>query len=381
MFKRKILIWIVAVGILAVAFLTYLGYLSLNGNNVKTENRINVGVLLPLSGNPAQYGISAQKGMELARDELSYEYPDTNIEIYYEDSLYTPQGGVNAYKQLSELHNVDSIITGASQVSLAVAPLTKEKEILQMAIFSSAEKYTSSEDMTFRISTRNEIEAEVMAKFIKNKEYAKIGIIYLNNDFGVGFKGALKSQLERENIGDKVVDEEAVDLGATEYRSVLAKLKDDGVDAIFMAGITSQYASILKEASEINLEADFLSMRSAEDPTLVSNAGRLAEGLIYTYPFDVASSGEETMRFVSAYKENYGAEPDSYSAEGYEGLMIVGRAFGKCGKDNSCIFNYLSSLKNYPSVFGNLSFDENGDVLYPYFLKTIKNGSFVSLFG
>jgi len=52
-------------------------------------------------------------------------------------------------------------------------------------------------------------------------------------------------------------------------------------------------------------------------------------------------------------------------------------AFAECGKDYECIKDYLTNLKNYNSVFGKLSFDNNGDVYYDFFYKTVKDGQFV----
>ena len=44
-----------------------------------------------------------------------------------------------------------------------------------------------------------------------------------------------------------------------------------------------------------------------------------------------------------------------------------------------CVQNYLTNLRDYDSVLGKLSFDENGDVYYDFFVKTVRNGEFVRL--
>ncbi|MEK6888615.1 MAG: ABC transporter substrate-binding protein [Nanoarchaeota archaeon] len=120
-------------------------------------------------------------------------------------------------------------------------------------------------------------------------------------------------------------------------------------------------------------------MRSAEDPVLMRNAGELANELIYTYPFNAESESGEAKKFTKKFEAKYNAKPDAYSAEGYEGFKLTALAFIECGKDNECIKDYLTNLKDYESVFGSLSFDENGDVEYKFFMKTVRNGSFVVL--
>ena len=38
---------------------------------------------------------------------------------------------------------------------------------------------------------------------------------------------------------------------------------------------------------------------------------------------------------------------------------------------------HLFKIKDLSTVFGPLSFDENGDVMYPFMIKEVKNGKFV----
>ena len=145
-----------------------------------------------------------------------------------------------------------------------------------------------------------------------------------------------------------------------------------------MVGTAKHYAPILKQASELDLKTQFLSMRSAEDPILLQTAGGFAEGLIYSYPFDATSkSNAITEKFVKSFKEKHNAVPDAYAAEGYEGFRLLALAFVQCGKNYDCIKSWLSNLKDYDSAFGKISFDSNGDVYYNFFLKTIKDGQFV----
>ncbi|MEK7075821.1 MAG: ABC transporter substrate-binding protein, partial [Patescibacteria group bacterium] len=127
--------WIV--GIIVVVAVVAVGYFVSKGPSepVSTEP-IKIGVLLPLSGPAAFYGDQSKKGIEIAKEEILEKYPNLKLELYYEDSLYTPKGGVDAYQKLRITTKLDAVITAASQVSLAVVPLTAEDKILQMAIFS-----------------------------------------------------------------------------------------------------------------------------------------------------------------------------------------------------------------------------------------------------
>ena len=59
-------------------------------------------------------------------------------------------------------------------------------------------------------------------------------------------------------------------------------------------------------------------------------------------------------------------------------MRIVADAVKSCKGDNSeCIKSFLYKVKDYPGVGGLTTFDQNGDVVKPVILKTVKNGQFV----
>jgi branched-chain amino acid transport system substrate-binding protein len=132
--------------------------------------------------------------------------------------------------------------------------------------------------------------------------------------------------------------------------------------------------NFLKQSDELNYSPVIMSFRTMDDPTLIKNAGDLSEGLLFTSTFDNTSQEKESIDFVELYKNKYGIIPDTYSAEGYLGAKLVIDSFAQCGDNKECVYKYLSGLKNIDSIFGNISFDSNGNVDYNYFVTIIKNG-------
>ncbi len=354
------------------------GYFLLNKTqNLSGNQPIKIGSIESLSGVAAYYGEENKKGVEIALIEIAKKYNNLNLQIYHDDSLYSAKGGVDAYQNLKNRYGLHAVITHASPVALAIQPLAKTDGILQMAVSASAKKYSSPNDLSFRVSPTTDEEVKVTADFIKSKKYKKVSILYFNNDVGVSASESLTNELAGSSSA--VVTKEAFALDATDYRTHLLKIKQASSDAVYAVGTAAHLSNILKQADELKLKVQFLGFRSSEDPLLIKNAGPLAEGFIYTYGFDSQSDTPEIKSFVRSYKTKYNSVPDGYSAEGYEGMMLVASAFDKCRKDYVCIQKYLSSLKEYPSIFGLLSFDGNGDVSYPFFLKEVKNGQFVKL--
>lgn len=372
MMKKWMILFDVIVLIIAVSA----GILFIqNYNRTQSKEEIRIGVIESLSGNAAYYGDANRKGVELAKSELQAKYPNLIAEVIHEDSQYTAQGGVAAYRKIKELQKIDAVITHASPVSLAIQPLANNDRILQMAVSSSARTYSSSNDLSFRTSPTTDIEAETLADFLDGR-YENLSILYMNNDIGLSIAGSLKAMLKKINSPIVIVEEESFSLDNTDFRTQLLKIKEKGADVVFVPALASHISLMLRQSKENNITVQFVGFRSTEDPQLLKNAGELAEGVIYSYGFDTSGS-EEANRFSASYEARYGENPDGYAAEGYEGLRLTVLALASCNKNIECAKSYLHNLKDYNSVFGNLSFDENGDVYYKFFLKTIRNGTFV----
>ena len=347
-----------------------------SGCTQQEQPTFRVGIIESLSGNAAYYGEPNLKGVEIAKEVIAEKYPWLKIEIVHEDSKYTAQGGVEAYRKLQDVQYIDAVITHASPVSLAIQPLARQDGILQMAVSASARTYSSPDDLSFRVSPTTDIEAETISDFLLSKNFSRLSILYMNNDIGLSVTNSVKEKLNQKNPEISIVTEDTFALDNTDFRTQLLKAREKNPDAIFVPSLASHIALILRQAKEINLDVQFLGFRASEDPVLL-NAGELAEGFVYSYGFDPSGESGEIKTFSETFKGKYGVKPDGYAAEGYEGLRLVASAFDSCDKNYTCIQAYLQNLRNYSSVFGSLSFDENGDVYYQFFIKKVANGEFV----
>lgn len=362
--------------ILVVLVVIIGGYFLLNKNiNYGTNNSFSIGVSEALSGVAAYYGEENKKGVDTAEEMITKKYPKIKFQVFHEDNMFSSKGGVDSYYKLRNTNNIDAIITHTSPVAVAVQPIAKQDGILQMAASASVSSYSSPNDLSFRTTAGTDSEAGAMVEYIKSKGFKRIGILFMNNEIGVSLDKSLKKLLDQSLV---VLDEGFL-VEATDFRTQIAKLKKLNADAVYVAGTTAHLSVILKQSKDANIKTQFLGFRTVEDPSLIKNSGDLANGVIYTYGFDIESDNKEVIEFTNAYKNKFNTLPNGLAAEGYEAYRLVAGSFVKCGKDYECIQSFLQAQKNYKSVFGSLSFDENGDVSYPFFLKIVKSGQFVKL--
>lgn len=223
-----------------------------------------------------------------------------------------------------------------------------------------------------------------LLRIVIAEELCRVGvkrlvILGMNNEIGKSMSQSLVQNLANQSCGALVVKEEYFDPGRADFKQTLSEtLVAEGAD-FYIAGLSANVATFLKQKSEMGISGQAYSFRSAEDPSFLPATGALAEGLVYTYAFDPLGSGARVREFVETYKSLYGEDPDGFAAEGFEGLMVTVNALQQCGRNDACLRGVFQSWGRVDSVFGSMTFDENGDVTYPFFLKIVKNGKFVRL--
>lgn len=367
----------IIIGIIVIVLIIW-GVSAILGEERQISNKqIKIGALFPLSGLASVYGEGSREGVEVALLDIKEKYPNLDIEIIYEDSFYNPKKAVDGYRKLKSIDNVSAILTGGSQISLAVKDLSDQDGVLQMAVWSSAPSYSFGEhNLSFRVTSLAEDHAPPMLKYMGGNGYEKVAILYAKNEFGVAVKEALEKEAGDFNVN--ILFAEGFDSDDLDFRTQLLKIKNAEVDGIYFVGLAGQLVNILKEAHELGIDKQFFSQWSVEDQQLLDGAGELAEGLIYTYPFDHESSLSEGL--TSKYNKLYGRIPSGYVAESYLGLMLIAEAIDSCNgnTDVVCWKNYLDEIEDHPTIMGLSTINSNGDIkVGEIFLKTLKNGQFV----
>ncbi len=369
--KNKI-IWLVLVVVLIVLLVIF----NNKGDNVEGKT-FRIGVSQTLTGPAAYYGESNKRGVDLAKKEIDLKYPKINFEVYHEDNQYSPKVAVDNYRKLRFDKNIDAIITQPSPASFAILPLAQKDNVLQVAASTAAKNYTTPDDLSFRTSLGTDKEVEVLIDYVQKKCGGNINILGMNNEIGMSISESMKNSAVKLNI--KVGLYEMFSVDTTDFRSLILKYKEhDNNGCLFFPALASHAVNFLKQSKELDFSPILLSFRTMEDPTIMK-AADLAEGMIVTSSFDPYSFGKETKEFVEKYKVEYNMLPDTYAAEGYLATMLIADSLVKCSDDKDCLFKYLSTLKNYPTIVGDVSFDKNGDIDYEYGLAEIRGGKVVRI--
>ena len=342
------------------------------------NDEIIIGSILPLTGDRANYGISAKEGFELALQEVNLNYPDKTISLKIEDSKALPKEAVNAYLKLKSTYN-PPIIFGllSSPEVLSVAPIAEKDKTIIFSSGASSPLISSSGDYIFRDVPSDLLEASLMAETAFNVlNIKKIAIIYINSDYGIGVLNKFKERFEE--LGGILVAEESYNLNQTDFKTHLLKIKNSKPKGVYFIGY-KELGRIVKQAKELNIEAQYLSNALFEDPEILEIAGNSAENLIFsTFYFNAESTDPRTSEFVKNYRNKYGKTPDGFAVAAYDAIHVVFNALNNNKVNSENIKESLYQLEEFNGLLGKFKFDQNGDVVLPVKLKIVKNNEFIN---
>lgn len=339
------------------------------------SNTVKIGVILPLTGDAAPYGEKIKEGIDFAYSNSSNNVKE-KIELIYEDSQGKDNMAINSYTKLVNVDKAKIIIGPFNSSSvLALSKNVEQDNSFLMLPTATSPKITTAGKNIFRIISSDIYDSKVLCNYItKDKGQKKISIVYLNNEYGIGFVNAFKESLEKDNLS--LYGSYAIDSQLKDYRAIIQKINESETEAVVIIGI-NEIGFFLKQAKEIGFNKNVYSTGMIENPEVIKIAGNAADNVIYSYPsFDLKSKRQTVTSFVENFQNQIGEQPSILEALGYDSFMLLAQAIIERGSSTEDIRSYLLGLEGYEGVTGQLTFDSNGDVLKPIGIKQIINQTF-----
>lgn len=346
------------------------------GRKSTDSNVIKIGAMFPLSGDAAVYGKSARNGIILAQTHFNGQ-AKYQVQVVFEDTQANPLQAVSAFRLLSDVEKVSACLGPmTSGEVLSVAPFANQRNIVIFSPTASAPKITDAGEYVFRNLTSDAYDGVVMARFAaETLGVRKAGVVYINNEFGYGLKQSFTDEAKAQKIDLPVVD--GFSEGATDFRTIVMKIKEYPLDAVFLVG-GKEMATMIKQLREAGLRTRVLSVGIFEDSDILKRLGTELNGSVYTYrSFDLNSTNTIVTDFVRDYRELFGCDPDLYSAQSYDAALILFRCCIASLESKIEMKEALYNVQEFIGVTGSTSFDRNGDVFKPIKIKTVRDGRFV----
>lgn len=351
------------------------GTTSLNScNNNPTE--IKIGAILPLTGEAAFIGNDIKNGVALKIDSFN-KVSNFKIKIVFEDSKAEPKIAISAYEKL-KAEGIKIIIgPAASSEVLALAKNANSDKIILFSPSASAPAISDAGDYIFRNELSDNLGATKQGELaIQQLGWKNIGVIYINNDYGVGVNQSFTKTVNE--LGGIIVFDKAYQPGLKDFKPLIADIDEKDLDGILIVA-QAEYPNVIKQIRERGLKIMIMATPVFENKDFVNQLGReYSEGIVYAYygGFDPSLEDKKIIAFNKKYKSLYSAQPSYYAALGYDNASIICDVLIKTKYNIDQVKDSLYRVKDFVGLTGTISIDKNGDVNKPIYLKVVNDLGF-----
>ncbi|HLL51968.1 MAG TPA: ABC transporter substrate-binding protein [Myxococcaceae bacterium] len=325
---------------------------------------ILIGEVGSLTGAEATFGISTQRGIELAINQANAAggVNGKKIAVRVYDDQSKPEEAGNAATRLITQDKVKLILGEvASSNSLAMAEKAQAAGVPMITPSSTNPSVTQKGDYIFRVCFIDPFQGFVMAKFAReNLKLTNVAVLQDNKSaYSIGLTEVFTKKFPE--LGGKIVAQESYSKGDTDFRAQLTALKKSKPEAIYVPGYYSDVGLIARQARELGLRGvPLLGGDGWDSPKLFELAGSAIEGSYFSNHYATDNPAPETQSFIAEYKKAYGEVPDALAALGYDAARVAVDAM-KRAKDLSgpALREAIAQTRDFPGAAGKVTLDQD----------------------
>jgi branched-chain amino acid transport system substrate-binding protein len=351
-------------------------------NKASNQDTIKLGFLGATTGSVANYGIPGEKGMKMAIDELNAKggVLGKQLQGIYEDDKGDNSEIANiATKYITQDKVVAMVGDPCTGLTKVAADIAQKNKVVIFSGGATGAGVVEIGDYVFRNTLLDKFAAPAVVDWMISKQgWKNFAIITsMNNGYSTALTPVFKDAILAK--GGKIVLEDSINDGETDFTAQVTKLKNAKADVLVFTGYYTEAALIMNEVQKQGLNIKLVGGDGLYGADLAKLGQTAVEGKVILYcGFSSDQPSPETAKFIKAYQAKYKEDPDMFSAQYYDAVMILAKSMEEAKSADPTVFkDKLAQLKDYPGVSGQTTIRADREPLKsPVFLLTIKNGKF-----
>ncbi len=369
------------------------------------EETITIVSSLPRTGSANAQTTTMENGIRMAVEQAGGQVAGFRIDYQPWDDATAEKGNWDPKQEATNADNaianpdvmayIGTYNSGAAKIAMPklnqaglvmVSPANTATGLTKPGLGEANEPmvYRPSGKVTyFRVVPADDIQGLAAARWAKQMGVASAFVLDDREVYGKGV--ALSFRSHAEGLGIRILGTEGIDGRASNYRSLMTRLRQLHPDLVYFGGTTQNNAGqIAKDLVAGEVGAKLMVPDGCYENAFITAAGaNTLEGRCFlTFcglpPEQLTGKGKT---FVDAYKAKYGAMPEAYAVYAYEAANVVLAAIKNAGvKDRARICAAVAATKDFDGALGPWSFDANGDTsLTTVSGSGVKDGAIVFL--
>ena len=334
----------------------------------------------PITGQYAIFGDQMKRGAEMAVKDLNEAGGVLGEELALRvgDDACDPKQAVAVANQMVNEGVVFMAGHFCSGSSIPASQVYNEEGILQISPASTNPQLTEQGfDNVFRTCGRDDQQGQVAANYVvDNNVGSKIAVMHDKTAYGKGLADEFKKQLNARGVEETMY--EAITAGDKDFTALITKMKEAGVDLIYLGGYHTEAGLITRQAHEQGLGAQMMSGDALVTDEYWAITGDTGQGTLMTFSPDPRKN-EAAQPVVQEFQAQ-GYDPEGYTLYTYAAVQAWAQAVEKAGStDLDAVIEQLHG-NQFDTVLGTISFDEKGDVQGSnYVLYKWENGEYAEI--
>lgn len=349
--------------------------------HAQTPHTVLIGVAGPLTGPSARIGKDLENGARLAVDDANSTHPTIDgkpvvFKLVSVDDQSDPRTAVSVAQQLVDQHVAGVVGHWNTGCSVPASRVYHDAGIPQIAPASTGHAYTQQGfDTAFRIMGHDDGSGAYTGAYaVKTLKAKRIAVIDDQTSFGAGLANQFIKGVESN--GGTIVTHQYVTDKTVDYSAVLTAIKAQHADLVFLGGIDSEAAPIVRRMRQLQIQATLLGGGGFVSQTFLKLAGSQGEGVTALEPGRPLERMPGGKQFDTQYRARYHAPIELHAPFAYDAAATLIAAIKQTGStDPKRLVAALHAIQR-PGITGTIAFDSEGNLKDPaYTIYKVKGGS------
>jgi branched-chain amino acid transport system substrate-binding protein len=342
--------------------------------------QVKLGFQAPLTGAAATDGKSAKIAAEMAIEKINSGGGVLGQKmglVNYDDQAKTEEAVFTANK-LTGQDGVKFAVSGSYSASgRAAAPIFQKAQVPFISAYGVHPDITRSGNYCFRGVHLGPPQGRAAAKFLAdNLGLKRVSVVTMDNDYGQATFEGFKSATEQ--FGIKVLGEYTYSLKDRQFGSIVASVKRDNPDAVYVTGYFFTAAPLVSQLRSAGIQAPVVGSQAFDAQKLIEIAGPAVEGVYIVGGLNRDRDVAELKDYLAEFEKRSGYAGENVGATVYSAVRLMADAISRAGTlDAPKVRDALAATHNFPHLAGELvSFNALREINMPMNVNVVKDGKF-----
>ncbi len=328
---------------------------------------VKIGHVAPLTGPIAHLGKDNENGARLALEEinkagLTIDGKKVVLTLVPEDDAEDPKTATQVAQKLVDAKVVGVVGHLNSGTSIPASRIYSDAGITQVSPSATNPDYTKQGfKTTYRLVATDAQQGPALANYVVNTLKAKtVAIIDDSTQYGKGLADEFEKTVKAAGV--KVVNREASNNKATDFKAILTKIKGSKPDVIMYGGMDATGGPLTKQAAELGIKAKVVGGDGMCTEKLAELAGEAVVNVTCSEAGMALSKMAQGADFQKRYKERFNTDVQIYAPFTYDAVYVLVDSMKRANSTDPAKILAVMPDTKMQGLVGNIAFDNKGDM-------------------